>query len=142
MDIERILKQLEADEGFSPCAYWDNDQWSYGFGCRAPHGSAVISYKEAKSLLEEEVQTAIKDFETVFSDCRDNFNEVREEALVNMLFNLGRTKVLKFRKMLSAIRRNDWMEAAYQAQQSLWYAQVGNRAKRIVRELATGKREA
>jgi lysozyme len=139
MDIERIINRLMQDEGFSQNAYWDNEQYSYGFGCRAPHGSAVISYKEAASLLADEVQYAIKDFESIFRDCRENINEIRAEALVNMAFNLGKTKLLKFRKMIAAIRRNDWLEAAYQAQNSAWYGQVGNRAKRIVKELATGE---
>jgi lysozyme len=142
MDIERLIARIKADEGFSPVAFWDNDQFSFGYGCRAPGEGATITEPEACGLLCDEVQVAIIDFESLYSDCRSNINDVRAEALTNMAFNLGKTKLLKFRKMNAAIRRNDWMEAAHQAVSSLWYGQVGNRAKRIVKELATGERGA
>jgi len=141
MDIERLIHRIAKDEGFSPVSYWDRDHFSYGFGTPAPAQSSVISYKEAKAALEERVMQAIREFETIFHDCRENISDVRAEALVNMLFNLGETRFLGFRKMRAAIRRNDWMEAAYQAQDSKWFKQTGRRAKRIVRQLATGKRE-
>ena len=139
MDIERLIAQLKSDEGFSPVAYFDNDQWSYGYGCKAPHEGAAISLHDAEALLADRVQLAIRDFEDIYSDCRDNINEVRAEALCNMAFNLGKTKLLKFRNMNAAIRRNDWMDAAHHAITSLWYTQVGSRARRICGELATGK---
>lgn len=141
MDIERIIADLKRDEGFSPVAYWDADQWTYGYGTKAPGQGAVISYKEAKVALEERVVIAIRDFEDIFRDCRENINEVRAELLVQMAYNLGKTKLMKFRRMIHFIRLNDWMQAAYEAQDSKWFKQTGNRAKRIVRQLATGKRE-
>jgi len=58
-----------------------------------------------------------------------------------MLYNLGRTRFVKFRRMIRAIDRGDWLQAAYEAQESDWYKQVGKRAERIVKEIATGKRE-
>ena len=141
MDLERIVAQLMADEGFSPVAFWDNDQYSYGFGCKAPGPSAVISYKEAVSLLEERAEQSIREYQDIFRDAAVEITEVRAEALVNMLYNLGRTKFMKFRRMLHFLDKGNWMQAAYEAQDSLWFKQTGNRAKRIVRQLATGKRE-
>ena len=141
MNIERLIKTIKLDEGFSPVATWDNEQFSYGYGCKAPYEGAIISEEKAYILLNDEVLNAMKDFMDIYSDCQDNINDVRAEALVNMVFNLGKTKLLKFRKMNAAIRRNDWMEAAHQAVASAWYGQVGNRAKRIVKELATGEKE-
>ena len=140
MNIERLISQRKEDEGFSPVAFWDNEQWSVGFGCRGVEGQ-VITDAAASILLNDEVLEAMKDFMDIYSDCQENINDVRAEALCNMTFNLGKTKMLKFRKMNAAIRRNDWMEAAHQAVASVWYGQVGNRAKRICRELATGEKE-
>jgi lysozyme len=141
MDVERLINTIKLDEGFSPIAYFDNDQWSYGFGCKAPHGGAMISLHDAEALLADRVQLAIRDFEDIYADCREKINDIRAEALCSMAFNLGKTKLLKFRKMNAAIRRNDWIEAAHQAVASDWYGQVGDRAKRIVQELATGEKE-
>ena len=141
MDIERLIAQLKADEGFSPVAFWDNEQWTFGYGCKAPHEGAAITEENASILLEEEMFEAISDFENLYADCRGNINDVRAEALTNMAFNLGKTKLLKFRKMNAAIRVNDWYEAASQAANSAWFHQVGKRAIRICRELATGEKE-
>ena len=71
-------------------------------------------------------------------------NEVRQECLVDMIFNLGEDGVRKFRDMVAEIMDkdpDDWTEIAQHATASLWYGQVGGRAERIVKELASGERE-
>jgi GH24 family phage-related lysozyme (muramidase) len=141
MNIDRLIAQIKEDEGFTPVATWDREQFSYGYGCRAPHEGATITEPVASVLLNDEVLSAMKDFMDIYPDCQEDINDIRAEALVNMCFNLGKTKMLKFRKMNASIERNDWMGAAHQAVASDWYRQVGNRAKRIVKELATGEKE-
>ena len=141
MNRTRLIAQLQLDEGFSPVAFWDNDQYSFGFGCRAEKEGDTITEEAALELLKAEAEVAIADFESIYSHCLFKINDARAEALTNMAFNLGKTKLLKFRKMNAAIGRNDWLEAAYQAQESTWYKQVGKRAQRIVRELSTEEKE-
>ena len=144
MDIERIVASLKKDEGFSPTAYWDVSRWSIGFGTLAPHGSAVISYKEAEAALMDALQEAIKDFETIFSDCRDIISDPRAEVFIQLLYNMGRKRVLGFPRMIHFARLGMWMESAYELQDSKWFREdlKGNaRARRLVRQLATGKRE-
>ncbi len=140
MNRQRLLEQIKADEGFSKKAFWDNDQFSYGYGCKAPYEGATITEEEAAILLEAEVNEAIGYFHTMFRHIP--MNDVREEALVNMIFNLGPTKLRQFKKMLSAIELQDWDEAARQAQDSLWFLQTGGRARRIVEELRTGEKNS
>ena len=142
MNINRLIEQIKKDEGFSPVAFWDRKQWTYGYGCKAPRKGATITEHEAEELLWDEIEEAIKDFETLYYDCRDHINDVRAEALINMTFNMGITVMRTFRKMNAAIELDDWKEASLQAKQSDWYYQVGNRAKRICRELLTGVKEA
>jgi lysozyme len=55
-----------------------------------------------------------------------------QEILVNMTFNLGRTRLSKFKKMNKAIAEGDWKEAAKEGRDSRWYDQVGNRAERLM----------
>lgn len=142
MDIERIVAQLKIDEGFAQNAYWDRDHFSIGFGTPALGAESVISYKEAEVALEHHLSIAIKDFETLYSDCRDGIDEVRAEALVQLCYNMGRARVRGFRKMNAAIRKQDWLEAGYQLQDSKWYITdlaANARARRLVRQLATGE---
>ena len=141
MNVERLIEQLKKDEGFSPVAFWDNEQMTIGYGTKALPGEKLITEQDAEVRLNDEALNSMKDFVSLYDDCQELINDVRAEALTNMAFNLGKTKLLKFRKMNAAIRRNEWMEAANQARQSRWYTQVGKRAVRIVKELATGEKE-
>lgn len=136
MDKQTIVDQLKKDEGFSAKAYWDREQWTYGYGCKAPGKGSMISETDAAVLLSVRVNQSIAEYGSIFYELK--INEVRQQALVNMLFNLGKGRVKKFKKMLAAIRAGDWVEAAEQARDSLWYQQVGKRAKRICYELENG----
>ena len=141
MNIERIIERVKQEEGFRPVAYWDRKQWTYGYGCKAPCEGAVITQPEAEKLLWRHILVAVGGFVDLFLGVPTPINEVRQECLVDMIFNLGEDGVRKFRNMVREIMDkdpDDWTEISQQATESLWYGQVGNRAKRIVFELKTG----
>ena len=52
-----------------------------------------------------------------------------------MMFNMGRTRLSKFKKMHAAILEGNWTEAAKEGRDSLWYRQVTNRAERLMERL-------
>lgn len=54
-----------------------------------------------------------------------------KDALFNMCFNLGLTRLLGFKKMIKAIVEGDYTNAAIEALDSKWATQVGERAKDI-----------
>ena len=69
----------------------------------------------------------------------DNFDKLPDEVqliLCNMMFNMGRPRLSKFKKMNEAITNEDWIEASVQMEDSRWYNQVTNRAKRLVERMA------
>lgn len=144
MDIERIVADIKRDEGFSPNAYWDMSRWSIGYGTLALGESSVISHKEAEAALMDALQEAIKDFETIFAGCRDIISDERAEVLIELLYNIGKPRFLSFKRMIHFVRLGKWMEAAYELQDSKWFKddlKANVRARRFVRQLATGKRE-
>jgi lysozyme len=49
-----------------------------------------------------------------------------------MLFNLGRPRLSKFKKMNANLRNRNWTAAAIEGRDSRWYRQVGNRAERLM----------
>ena len=49
-----------------------------------------------------------------------------------MTFNMGMTRLSKFKNFKAAIERNDWKEAAKEGRDSRWYNQVTNRAERLM----------
>lgn len=63
----------------------------------------------------------------------------RRAALIDMMYNLGPQKFSGFHKMITAFAAGDHLTAADEAEDSLWYRQVGNRGKTIVRIIRTGE---
>lgn len=144
MNYDRLVKRLMVDEGYREESYWDDawgggkGQWSWGYGTKAAGPGKRISKFAAKVDLESKVNYFTMVFQRLFEDVKID-NEIRQEALLNMMYNLGVTRFLGFKKMIEAVRQNNWEEAALEAQNSLWYEQVPGRARRIVAELKTGE---
>jgi lysozyme len=98
-----------------------------------------ISLAEAGRLLRLDIQHALSDLRGVFgSHCLDLWSERRQRALANMMFNLGATRFHGFKKMIAAVKREDWHEAARQCLDSAYAHQVGARAERIAEALREG----
>ena len=66
----------------------------------------------------------------VFGDEKafNNLPDDIQRVLVNMAFNLGGTRLSKFRNMLQACRKHDWNRMAAEMQDSRWFHQVGRRS--------------
>lgn len=164
MNVQRIIDQLKIDEGFIAKAKWDVKQFSYGYGCRAPNGNATISEPAAAELLAQHVQDAIFDFKDVFGHHRTKMNDVRQEAFVNMVFNMGpgSTRNPKGGGMRSFVNTlalifdhpvPDWEAVAEALRHSKWYRQVRKsgdpdgpgpelgRGERICKEIETGVKQ-
>ena len=61
----------------------------------------------------------------------DKLPEVIQRVLVNMCFNLGGSRLSKFRNMLKACRNHDWKTMAVEMEDSRWYNQVGGRSREL-----------
>jgi len=157
----RLLAQLKDDEGFRAKAYPDKKQWSYGYGCRAPGKDATITEPAAAELVKQHMKDAIGHFNRIFAGHLDKFNDVRAEAFINMIFNMGPGRkgdpgaggMLSFVNTLNLIYKNKyppWLQVAANLKRSLWFQQVDDsgdsdgpgpdqgRGERIVEEVATG----
>jgi len=66
-------------------------------------------------------------------------NEPRFHAFVDMIFNLGMPRFLRFNNMIAAAMNGDWQKAADEAHDSMWRVQTKNRAKRIIRMIRLGE---
>lgn len=113
--------------------------WTVGFG--DTHGVTPESRADrlrAERRLEEhilEVDAALK--KTLSWYAESTF--VTKVILINMTFNLGMVGLLKFKNTLAYIKDKNYVSAAANMRKSLWYQQVGNRAKRLARQMETQK---
>ena len=81
------------------------------------------------------------DLESVLDDCKilhdgwDGYPEEVKQINANMMFNMGLTRLSKFKKHNAALTCGDWKEAAVEGRDSRWYKQVTNRAERLMTRL-------
>ena len=140
----RVFEQLKIDEGVVYEIYLDHLGYpTLGVGHLIlegdlEHGQSVgteVSEERVKTLFTLDLNTAISECEVLYDDCWDGFPEEVQEILVNMLFNMGRPRLSKFKKMNAALAEGDWKTASIEGRDSRWYNQVGNRANRLMSRL-------
>lgn len=95
-----------------------------------------ISQEEADTLLQHDLDSAIKEAESLlfFS----SLNEPRQAVIVNMVFNLGLPRFGMFKKMIAAIEDEHWTVAAAEMLNSRWARQVGKRANTLSEMMRLG----
>lgn len=122
--IDELVKQLKIDEGYHAKAFWDNKQYTNGFGTKALSETEFITIKEAEKRLRIQAEKSL-------DDVIRNFDFVLDQkiilALANMRFNLGLKGLLSFQKMIIALKNYDYPRAGFEAFNSKWYKQVGGR---------------
>lgn len=67
-----------------------------------------------------------------FLNAKMDSDEVRAYAIMDMVYNMGATRVLGFKKMLLAAKRGDWWGAAMEAADSKYFLETGDRPERVV----------
>ena len=90
------------------------------------------------TLLILDLVTAIADASTLFPNFND-LNTARQIILADMTFNLGKTRLSGFHKMIAAVTAEDWDDAANQMIDSAWYRQAKSRGERNVEVMRTGE---
>jgi|TARA_E500000305_G_C3952908_1_gene203092 GH24 family phage-related lysozyme (muramidase) len=143
MDIQKLKEELTLDEGCEFKLYNDHLGYkTFGIGHLVTKDDPEYEMEIGEEVNEERVNECfVKDVEKVIEDCTilyDNFYELPEGVqliIANMMFNLGRPRLTKFAKMRQAVIDKDWFEASVQMQDSRWYKQVPNRAKRLVERM-------
>jgi len=96
-----------------------------------------ITAQEALFLLDNDIERVTKELEVL--RFTQYLNEPRKIALLDMLFNIGFPRFLKFKLMIAALEEQDYEEAALQMLDSKWATQVGSRAIELSEMISTGK---
>ena len=143
MNIERVRKQLEIDEGVVYEIYLDHLGYpTFGIGHLVLKDDPEYGFCEGHAVEPERVKEAFnRDLNIAITECAmlytywNDLPEEVQEILVNMLFNLGRPRLGKFKNMKKALDSRCWTLAATEGRDSRWYDQVGNRAERLMTRL-------
>ena len=143
MDLEKLRKQLEIDEGVVHEIYLDHLGYpTFGIGhlvteSDPEHGLAVgtaISSERCSQAFESDIQGVLRDCNILYSDFH-NLPEEAQQIIANMMFNLGYPRLSKFKNMKKRVDERDWISAGEEMMDSKWYQQVPNRAGRLVNRM-------
>ena len=143
MDLQVLREQLEIDEGVKYEIYLDHLGYpTFGIGHLIREDDPEHGWEVGTEISESRVVEAFEqDVQTVLSDCAilyPDFDELPEEAqqvIANMMFNMGRPRLSKFKGMKRGVDARDWNAAADEMVDSGWYKQVTNRADRLVQRM-------
>lgn len=134
---ETLFAQVARHESLRLKPYWDTSvppKLTIGFGRNLTDNG--ISEPEAVMLLERDISDAGMDLLT-FAWFK-GLPLARENALIDMRFNLGPGRFRGFKAMLAALDRGDSKAAAHEMRHSTWYGQVGSRGEELARMVETG----
>ena len=97
-----------------------------------------VTLQQAEEILMRDLEAARKGAWGVVRNF-DAIDQARQEALIELAFNLGPQKLANFRKMLAAVNDHRWGEAAVQLCDSKWWSDVKpRRALHLASQLITG----
>ena len=137
MDMNRLLKSVKEHEGYRNKVYLDSlGKRTVGVGhlCVEDHWEDNREYSEKyhMKVLKDDLKNAIQGAEELCSDCPVREDQARE-IFVEMVFQLGKTGVSKFRNMWKALKEKppSYSVAATEMLDSRWAKQTSNRAKEM-----------
>jgi lysozyme len=136
MNRDRLKRQLEIDEDRRKKAY----RCSAGFlsiGVGRNLDANGLRDKEIDFMLENDIDEVVALLDKHLPWWK-NMTDARREVLANMCFNLGIGKLLGFKNTLAFMEQGRYEAAARGMEASMWYRQVGDRAKRLVKMMEEG----
>lgn len=137
MNYPTLIGSAKRNEGLRVAAYQDTKGiWTIGYGRNLQ--AIRITEQQAGEWLEEDMLAAIRDAQQ-FPEYVCLIGDARENAFIEMVFNMGAKKVNEFKKMLAAIAQDDWTIAAHEMLNSEWAKEVGARATRLAQMMVSGE---
>jgi lysozyme len=144
------IELIKKHEGLRLQPYKDTEgNWTWGYGTNLEPGITkndliyLLTYgptkETAEYFLRNRIAIAEHDVLTYFGRMFvTSISKNRYNALVNMMFNLGRTRFYTFKKMIAALKNGDWERVADELLNSKYARQVGRRAEELAQMIREG----
>ncbi len=129
----KVTELIKKHEGLRLLPYrCSADKLTIGYGINLDAG---ITLDEAQWILDNRIRNIIVDLQSL--DFWLDLSGVRRAVLVDMAYNLGYRGLLKFKKMLAAMKNEDFELAAQEMEDSKWFKQVGQRSITLQKMMIT-----
>ena len=137
MHYRELKKRIKKNEGFSLKPY--KDQLGYltiGYGhLILPNENHLLKNKTKKlqlnSIFDQDFERALGDYKRFIK--QKHHNRKDKELLIEMTYQMGAKRVLKFKKLISNMQKNKKHLVCFEMMDSLWYTQTPNRVKNLIR---------
>ena len=136
----RLREMLKRHEGVRTHAYEDHLGYvTVGVGrCLDENVGLGLSDEEIDYLLMNDIHTCRRELESAY-DWFEDLDSVRQEALIDLSFNIGQTRLRGFVKALGHMADGNYTEAGDEFYDSKWATQVGDRALEICQMIKSGE---
>lgn len=140
---DKLRKDLENDEGIKYEIYMCSlGVPTFGIGHMVKPTDPESKMEVGDKVSKERCESAFdEDIEITISDCKKIFNnwqtlpEAARLVTANMCFQLGRPRLSKFKKTISACNEGRWTDMANEMMDSRWYKQTPNRVDRLIKRI-------
>jgi lysozyme len=135
--MSKLIETLRRHEGVKNTLYkCTSDKWTIGVGRNLE--DVGLSEEEIDMLLLNDI-VRTKELMDDYIPWHSDLDEVRQEALINFVFNVGIGTTMKFKNAMAALEEHDYDTASTEMLDSNWAKQVGNRAIEITQMIKTGE---
>ena len=136
---QSLIDMVKRHEGLRLKAYKDSLGFltvGYGHLCLKKEYDTITQDK-AEELLKHDLLVAAESFANIFPYPKW-FSQNRQDALIDMIFQLGSEGFRHFKKAIGHIDMAQWPEAAADFRDSLWAKQTPTRAEEICKLIEEG----
>jgi lysozyme len=129
---EKLLEMLKRHEGVEHHIYrCSAGFWTIGAGRNVdPQGGLGLSDDEVDYLLQNDIERVIKELSAEYP-WFNSLDDVRKDAMIDISFNLGATRLRGFKRALAAMEVADYKMAAKEFLDSKWSRDVKGRATEL-----------
>tara|TARA_R110002074_G_scaffold27861_2_gene80573 strand:+ start:1224 stop:1652 length:429 start_codon:yes stop_codon:yes gene_type:complete len=140
MSQARLTEMLIKHEGSKSHAYMCTaNKVTVGVGRNIdPEGGIGLTKDEISFLLKNDIERVEDELSRRLPWILE-LSDVRIDALIDICFNLGLPRFLKFAKALAALEQREYDLAADEFMDSRWAKQVGQRAVTVSNMIRTGE---
>ena len=137
--MSKLVAQLKRHEGVKSHAYkCTANMITVGVGRNIDENGGIgLSDDEINYLLENDIKRCKQ--ELIALSWFTDLDSVRQDALVNLCFNLGLTRLMGFKNAMAAMAEGNYEKAADEFMDSKWATQVGSRADEVTEMVRTGR---
>lgn len=132
--MKNLIEDIKIEEGFRGAPYKDTLGYpTIGYGTKLP-----LTKEEAELLLKHRLKKMQKELNRRVEEAYGKVSMPNKawELLDHMVYQMGVSGVMNFKKMLGALVNGNYQLASQEALDSMWAMQTPERAMRIANKMA------